>query len=79
MDKSYQSGYMYLIIIPIIMAILIAFAIISIHEQKEFNTKYNSWTAQCIEDGGVVMTTSMTLHSVNFECIKDGRIINHID
>jgi hypothetical protein len=66
-------------LIAIVMAIWLTLIGISAYTQYKQIKKYNNWSGKCFDDGGVVVNTRKGFVSDQFECLKDGKIINHID
>jgi hypothetical protein len=61
------------------IAIILGLFIQNLMFHADQNNRFNNWSAQCLEDGGVVSKTAISFTSEQYECIKDGKIINHID
>lgn len=53
--------------------------------QSTINTnRFNDWAKQCRTDGGITSLDGVQDHfifgvSVHYECIKDGKVINHVN
>lgn len=43
------------------------------------DNRFNAWTQQCHKDGGAVQTESQSFWSTDYECYKDGKIIDHVN
>ena len=65
-------------IFVLIAIFALAFAIPIWLQIKEDN-RFNVSTAQCLHDKGVVSLTAFNLTSENYECIRDGQIIDHVN
>lgn len=42
------------------------------------NNRFNTWRDKCIMDGGLTVVTDIKAFTRQWECLKDGKIINHI-
>lgn len=49
------------------------------YKQVQSNNRYSSWATKCLVDGGVNSEISVEFGSSHHECIKDGKIINHVE
>ena len=65
----------FVIILSILLIILIGVTLLQVNS----NNKFNNWAAKCLEDGGIVSQTKHSLFTVQWECIANGKIINHED
>ena len=63
-------------IITIVIVVLFLFGI---YKQVENNHRYSQWATKCLNDGGINSETSQGFASTHHECIKDGKIINHVE
>ena len=68
-----------LFIIFIVAIIILVGLYIYLYIQEVNNhTEFNSWFKKCFEDGGLTTLMELGSYSNQYECIKDGEIINHI-
>lgn len=58
---------------------IILFILWLVYYSIDQQTKFNNWTAQCIKDGGLPVLTQTYFPSEQYECFKEGRIINHVN
>lgn len=58
---------------------LVGFAIFSFGQGTENNRQFNNWAALCREEGGSVDFWGTNSRGQQYECIKDGKVINHMD
>jgi hypothetical protein len=43
------------------------------------NAAFNQWYARCHADGGLIQPTREGFMSSEYECFKDGKIIDHVN
>lgn len=66
-------------IVFILLTILLVFGIYGIISSINNTNKFNEWANKCLQDGGINSLTGDHVFSQQYECIKDGKIINHVD
>lgn len=47
------------------------------HLAISINDPFRSWQKKCSTDGGMTVMTDRKIFSSHWECLKDGKIINH--
>ncbi len=62
-----------------IIILAVIFMGIGTYMQSKENRTFNGWINLCSQDGGMVTLTGMGINSQSYECMKDGKIIDHID
>lgn len=67
------------ITITITIIILLGFFGIVFYLQGKNNAEFSAWATKCLVDGGVTTITGKGFTYRNWECIKDGKIINHVN
>lgn len=65
-----------IILLSIVVIFIGAFAW-TFHAAMDQNSTFNVWTARCNQDAGIVERTRLGMVSEQYECFKDGKIIDH--
>lgn len=46
---------------------------------REEQSRFNTWASRCYTDGGMVALTAVHGNNHQYECFKNGKIINHVN
>lgn len=47
--------------------------------QYSANSEFRLWRYECSRDGGITVMTNEGFITRHWECLKDGKIINHVE
>jgi hypothetical protein len=64
-----------IILICVVVLVIFGFGFI---KQNESDVEFSQWATKCLQDGGVTSVDRVDYSSRHYECIKDGKIINHV-
>lgn len=65
-------------IVWVLIAVALGYYLIwSFHASDSQDHRFNNWTSRCHNDGGLVQQTWKSFWTTNYECFKDGKIIDH--
>lgn len=68
---------MKIIIYGIVVSLLLMGGLWSL--QSYLNKDFVAWEVKCANDGGMTVITKEKTLSDHYECLKDGKIINHVE
>lgn len=61
----------------VLLLIAVIFWLVGTQLIADGNANFNAWTARCNHDGGAISQTHKGFFDTQYECFKNGHIIDH--